>query len=83
MAGCKIGAKVFLAGAHAGTGCDMWLMESAAEAGKRAAINVLLSKQKDAGHIFLDKHERHPLRFIFLNLGILVSVAYLWYAGFR
>ena len=83
MAGCKIGPKVFLAGAHAGTGCDMWLMESAAEAGKRAAINVLLSKQKDAGRIFLDKHERHPLRFIFLNLGILVGVACLWYTGFR
>jgi hypothetical protein len=83
MAGCKIGPKVFLAGAHAGTGCDMWLMESAAEAGKRAAINVLLSKQKDASRIFLDKHARHPIRFLLFNLGIFVSVAYLWYAGFR
>jgi hypothetical protein len=75
VAGSKIVSQVFLAGAHAGTGCDMWLMESATEAGKRAAIAVLENKRENAAaaSIFIDKHERHPIRFV-LSLGGLVTL---------
>lgn len=81
VAGSKLGPRVFLAGAHAGTGCSMWLMESAAEAGKRAAIGVLQSKSKDASKVFLDKHERHPVRFAFVSLSILVALGILLVKG--
>lgn len=78
MAGSKLGPGIFLAGAHAGTGCDMWLMESAAEAGKRAAIRVLDSKNKDTGSVFLDPHDRWPLRYAMMTgiviIGSLVSL---------
>jgi hypothetical protein len=72
MAGSKIGSHVFLGGAHAGTGGEMWSMESAAEAGKRAAIAVLENKGKDAAaaSIFIDTHERHPIRFVVFLGGI-------------
>ena len=85
VAGSKLGAKVFLAGAHAGTGCEMWLMESAAEAGKRAAISVLESKNKsvEASSIYLDRHERHPVRFTLLSLGIVMAVGLLIVVGFQ
>lgn len=73
LAGSKLGPGIFLAGAHAGTGCDMWLMESAAEAGKRAAIRVLESKQKDATRIFLDPHDRRPVRYAILLGGLLLG----------
>lgn len=73
MAGAKLGPGIFLAGAHAGTGCDMWLMESAAEAGKRAAIRVLESKKKDASTIYLDPHDRRPVRYALLSIGVFIA----------
>lgn len=73
MAGAKLGPGIFLAGAHAGTGCDMWLMESAAESGKRAAIRVLESKQKDVTSIFLDPHDRRPVRYAILLGGLFLG----------
>jgi hypothetical protein len=73
MAGSKLGPGIFLAGAHAGTGCDMWLMESAAEAGKRAAIRVLESKNKDVTRIFLDPHDRRSVRYAILLSGLFLS----------
>ena len=77
MAGSKLGANVFLAGAHAGTGTQMWLMESAAEAGKRAAIALLNAQGKNADKIYVDTHERHPVRFALLSIGTLVGVVML------
>jgi hypothetical protein len=77
LAGSKLGPHVFLAGAHAGTGCHMWLMESAAEAGKRAAIAVLRSRGKDTSAVFLDPHDRHPLRFALLSVGTLVALVWV------
>jgi hypothetical protein len=75
-AGSKIGPHVFLAGAHARTGSEMWSMESAAEAGKRAAIAVLENKGKHAAaaSIFLDNHPRHPMRFVLFLGGIATLV---------
>lgn len=80
MAGTRIGRHVFLAGAHAGTGCDMWLMESAAEAGKRAAVALLESKRKDIATVFLDKHERHPIVFTVVTAGLVLGVVGLLFA---
>ena len=72
VAGSKIGTHVFLGGAHAGTGGETWSMESAAEAGKRAAIAILENQGKNAAaaSIFIDKHERHPIRFVMFLGGI-------------
>ena len=82
VAGSKIGARVHVAGAHAGTGCEIWSLESAAEAGKRAAIAVLQSKGKEneASKVFVDCHERHPLRFAMLGLGLLTATLSLVFA---
>jgi hypothetical protein len=73
IAGAKLGPAIFLSGAHAGTGCDMWLMESAAESGKRAAIRVLASKNKDASHVYLHPHDRRPVRYAIFSIGLLVG----------
>jgi hypothetical protein len=72
MAGSTLGPNVFLAGAHAGTGCEVYLMEAAAEAGKRAAIAVLQSKNKNTDTVVLDKHER---RITLLTCFIAMAVA--------
>ncbi len=74
VAGSLLGPGIYLAGAHAGTGCDMWLMESAAEAGKRAAVAVLADLGFDTDDVFLDTHERHPFRVGVLTLTILVGI---------
>jgi hypothetical protein len=76
VAGSRLGSNVFLAGAHAGTGTHMWLMESAAEAGKLAAIEVLRHHNKDASRIFVDKHERHPRKLALISIGCAVGLLY-------
>lgn len=79
-AGCRLGSKVFLAGAHAGTGTEMWLMESAAEAGKRAARAILSYRGLDPSHIFLDPHPRRTKAAHYLTMATaLVLVTYLFY----
>lgn len=80
-AGSKIGSHVFLAGAHSGTGCALWSMESAVEAGKRTAIAVLQSKNKNskASKVFLHSHDRHPIRFAMLVASTIVSILLMCY----
>lgn len=75
-AGSKLGSKIFLAGAHAGTGTHMWLMEAAAEAGKLAAIAVLRRHNKDASKVFVDQHERHPRKLAFTSIAVVLGILY-------
>lgn len=75
-AGSRLGSNIYLAGAHAGTGTHMWLMESAAEAGKLAAIEVLRHHNKDASHIVVDRHERHPRTLAFISIGCAAGLLY-------
>ena len=86
MAGCRLGSRVFLAGAHAGTGTEMWLMESAAEAGKRAARAVLASRGMDADSIHLDPHKRSPTKASYsylMTAGVLLGSIWLCRRGSR
>ena len=62
VAGSLLGPNIYLAGAHAGTGCGMWLMESATEAGKRAALAILQDLGVETSDVWVDTHERHPFR---------------------
>ena len=53
----------------------MWL-ESAADGGKLAAIEVLRHHNKDATHIFVDKHVRHPRKLAFISIGCAMGFLY-------
>lgn len=79
VAGSLLGPNIYLAGAHAGTGCDMWLMESATEAGKRAAIAVMADMGVPTDDVYLDKHERHPVRVGIMTLTILVGILAMFF----
>lgn len=83
MAGSRLGSAIYLAGAHAGTGTTMWLMESAAEAGKLAAIQVLRHHNQDSRLVFVDRHERHPRKLTFLSIGCVVGLLYVASRMFR
>lgn len=82
-AGSRLGSAVFLAGAHAGTGTTMWLMESAAESGKLAAIEVLRHHNMNATGVFVDRHPRHPRKVAVLSLGVALGIVYGLTRAFR
>lgn len=83
MAGSRLGSAVFLAGAHAGTGTTMWLMESAAESGKLAAISVLEHHRMESRGVWVDRHERFPRKLAVLSIGVVLSMVYAITRAFR